>query len=163
MASSWGGYDDVDTVAVSWGGYDDVDTAAVSWGGYDDVDTAAMSWGGNDDSDLSTGFAKFQCGSDLCTLQLCSGEVQVESVDLRIPGRGLDFILARTYRSRSAARDGMSYSWTLSCDVSVEQTSEGIAVYDGTGGGMSYFAGTNGVYSRNELFNEGRLRKGFSR
>ncbi|MDB6108505.1 MAG: repeat protein, partial [Pedosphaera sp.] len=147
-------------MASSWGGYDDSDSLAISWGGFDDVDTAAMSWAGNDDSDPDLSVAKLACGSDLCTLQLCSGEVQVESVDMCIPGRGLDFILARTYRSRSAARPGMSYSWTLSCDVSVAQTSDGIAVYDGTGRQDVYFAGTNGVYSRNEFFNEGRLLKG---
>jgi YD repeat-containing protein len=133
---------------------------AGSWGGFDDTDTSAMSWGGNDDSDLSSRVATATCGSGLCRVQLCSGEIQVEALDMVIPGRGLDFILGRTYRSRSAARPGMSYGWTLSCDVSVAQTSDGIAVFDGSGRRDVYFPGTNGVYACGELFNEGSMTKG---
>jgi len=54
----------------------------------------------------------------------------------------------------------MTYSWTLSYDVSLSQTTDGIAVFDGTGRSDVYFPGTNGVYSRNEFFNEGRLSNG---
>jgi YD repeat-containing protein len=90
---------------------------------------------------------------------LFSGEVQVGEADMVIPGRGLDFVWARTYRSRTAARQGMTYGWTCSYDVSVSQTTDGIAVFDGTGRSDVYHLGADGVYTRNEFFNEGRLVK----
>ncbi|GEM_PF-2156334 len=89
-----------------------------------------------------------------------SGEVQLQTVDMFIPGRGLDFIWARTYRSRTTARQGMTYSWTCSYDVSVSQTSDGITVFDGTGRSDVYSLGSNGVYSCSGFFNEGQLTKG---
>ena len=81
-----------------------------------------------------------------------SGEVQVQAADMVIPGRGLDFIWARTYRSRYQTN-----RWTHSYNVSVAQTTDGMAVADGTGRSDVYHPGTNGVYSRPEFFNEGRL------
>ncbi|MFO1476622.1 MAG: DUF6531 domain-containing protein [Verrucomicrobiota bacterium] len=86
-----------------------------------------------------------------------SGEVQGQVADLVIPGRGLDFVWARTYRSRTALPGGMSPGWTHSYDVSVSQTSGGVVVADGTGRGDLYSPGANGVYSRPDVFNEGRL------
>jgi len=95
-----------------------------------------------------------------CTSNLgvsASGELEFTELDMQIPGRGLDFILARTYHSRTTARPGMTYNWTLSYDVSVSPTVDGMAVFDGTGRRDVYYPGTNGIYSREELFNEGRL------
>ena len=91
-------------------------------------------------------------------VQPFSGEVQLAGVDFAIPGRGLDFIWARTYRSRTShAATVLGNRWSHSYDVSVEQDPSGIAVNDGTGRRDVYFPGTNGVYSRPEFFNEGTL------
>jgi len=63
-----------------------------------------------------------------------SGEVQLGEVDLAIPGRGLDFIWARTYHSRLARFDTSANGWTFSYDVRCAQnTSGGVDMYDGTG------------------------------
>src|SRR5262245_2666674 len=39
------------------------------------------------------------------SVQLFNGECQVEAVDLRIPGRGIDFELKRRYRSKTGFTD----------------------------------------------------------
>ena len=100
-----------------------------------------------------------KCSSNLRIAS--NGELRFSEVDLLIAGRGLDFILERTYCSRSTARPGMTYNWTLSYDVSVSQRSDGgIEVFDGTGRSDVYYAGADGIYTRDELFNEGTLDNG---
>ena len=88
-----------------------------------------------------------------------SGEVQACSVDLAIPGRGLDFILARTYHSRlHHTATLLDSGWTLSYDVRCAQNSSGgLDVYDGTGRKDTFTPGTNGVYTCPEIFREGTL------
>ncbi|MDB6034581.1 MAG: wapA, partial [Verrucomicrobiales bacterium] len=86
-----------------------------------------------------------------------SGEVRVQTVDLVIPGRGLDFVWARTYRSRTGRTTPMGNRWDHSYNIYCEQIGNAIAVYDGTGRRDLYFPGTNGVYACNEFFNEGSL------
>jgi len=93
-----------------------------------------------------------------------SGEVQECDVDLVIPGRGLDFVWTRTYRSRTHhTATLLSSGWSLSYDVSVEQNSSGITVNDGTGRRDLYVLGTNGVYTCPEFFREGTLSNGIFR
>jgi hypothetical protein len=93
-----------------------------------------------------------------------SGEVQECDVDLVIPGRGLDFIWARTYRSRTHhTATLLSNGWSLSYDVSVEQGSSGITVNDGTGRADTFKLQTNGVYTCPEFFREGTLSNGIFR
>src|SRR5438046_7309249 len=90
-----------------------------------------------------------------------NGELQFSEVDMFIPGRGLDFIVERTYCSRSTVRAGMTYNWTLSYDVSVSQRSDGgMEVFDGTGRSDVYYAGADGIYTRDEFFNEGSFDNG---
>ena len=89
-----------------------------------------------------------------------TGEVQLDETDLIIPGVGLDFAWVRTYRSRTGHTTPMGHNWDHSYNLFVEQDSAGIAVNDGTGRRDVYFAGTNGIYTRNEFFNEGSLSNG---
>jgi len=102
----------------------------------------------------------YDCDDNDPQVEPWSGEVQLQAVDMAIPGRGLDFVWARTYRSRTTARSGMTYAWTCSYDVSVSQTSDGMAVFDASGRSDVYYPGTNGIYTRNEFFNEGSLSNG---
>jgi YD repeat-containing protein len=102
-----------------------------------------------------------KCGNNLRVLgvQLFSGEVQEGDVDLAIPGRGLDFICARTYRSRvNHTATMLGNCWTFSYDVRCAQNSSGgVDVYDGTGRKDTFTLGTNGVYTCPEFFREGSL------
>ena len=87
-----------------------------------------------------------------------SGEVQESDVDLAIPGRGLDFVWARTYHSRIGRSGSATNGWTFSYDVRCAQNSTGgMDVYDGTGRKDTFTLGTNGLYTCPEFFREGTL------
>ncbi len=53
------------------------------------------------------------CGSsvDVPNVYLHSGEFFASTVDLRIPGRGLDFVWARKYRSRNGPNQAQGNGW----------------------------------------------------
>ena len=84
-------------------------------------------------------------------------ELQLEEVDLVLPGRGIDLVWARTYRSRTGRTTPMGINWDHSYNILAEQDPAGIAVYDGTGRRDLYLPGTNGVYTCDEFFNEGAV------
>ena len=86
-----------------------------------------------------------------------SGEVRVSDADMIIPGRVLDFVWARTYRSRTGTNTTMGQRWSHSYDIHVEQNSGGILRSDGTGRRDLFTLSTNGVYSLNEFFEEGTI------
>ncbi len=85
-----------------------------------------------------------------------SGEVQECDLDMAIPGRGIDFVWARTYRSRvNHTATVLGNCWSLSYDVHCAQNSSGgIDVYDGTGRKDTFTLQTNGTYTCPELFRE---------
>ena len=87
-----------------------------------------------------------------------SGEVQAYAVDMCIPGRGLDFVWARTYRSRTTSTDNTTGPrWTSSYDISVESLGNNMIVRDGTGRADTYFHQTNDVYTCPGFFRQGTL------
>lgn len=85
-----------------------------------------------------------------------TGEVRECAVDLAIPGRGLDFIWARTYHSR-IGRAGAPNGWTFSYDVNIQPLGGDILIHNGTGRADTFRANTNGVYTCPEFFSEGTL------
>jgi len=65
-----------------------------------------------------------------------SGEYFYVQTDLRIPGRGFDFVWRRKYRSRQERLTAMGYNWNFSYDVRVELSGAGNvdrALYGGDG------------------------------
>lgn len=88
-------------------------------------------------------------------VQPFSGEVQACAVDLAIPGRELDFVWARTYKSRPT---GNNVNWIFGYDIHCAQNSSGgMDVYDGTGRKDTFTLGTNGTYTCPEFFREGTV------
>ena len=90
-----------------------------------------------------------------------SAELQFTEADLQIPGRGLDFVFQRTYRSRTAPPDStMGVGWTHSYEIRVgnwNDASGHFDLWDGSGRIDRFFRGTNGIYSRDEFFCEGSV------
>ena len=86
-----------------------------------------------------------------------SGEVVAFSVDLAIPGRGLDFIWATTYRSRNGETATMGNNWTHSYDIRVAQSGADLLVRDGTGRRDTYFLQGDGSFARRGFFRRGTL------
>lgn len=92
-----------------------------------------------------------------------SGEMLVSAVDLRIPGRGIDFVWQRTYRSRTGPKDassGLGFGWDHSYNIKIrraEPSNPGvrdIVLSDGaTRQDRLIYNGTN--FTAPELFVEG--------
>jgi YD repeat-containing protein len=87
-----------------------------------------------------------------------SGEVQECDLDMAIPGRGLAFVWARFYHSRTGHLITLDDRWTFSYDVHCAQNSTvGLDVFDGTGRKDTFKPQTNGVYTCPEFFREGTV------
>ncbi|MGV0812271.1 RHS repeat-associated core domain-containing protein [Mycolicibacterium boenickei] len=90
----------------------------------------------------------------LRNVRLATGEFVWQQEDLRVAGRGLDFVWTRTYRSRPEAPDK---HWDHAYALRAEATRGGIRVWTGTGGADTYRLGTGGIYTARGVFAEGRL------
>jgi YD repeat-containing protein len=78
---------------------------------------------------------------------LFSGEFRETVVDLRIPGRGLDFIWARTYRSRTGPNTAMGNGWDYSCNIRIEQCGPDLIVCGGNGRRDLYILQPDGTWA----------------
>ena len=88
-------------------------------------------------------------------VNLATGEVFEERVDLRIPGRGLDVVWARRYRSRRTHDSPLGHGWTHGYDVSVAKAGTGLELR--CWGRRDVFQRrANGTYTRRQFFVEGR-------
>jgi YD repeat-containing protein len=90
-------------------------------------------------------------------VSLFSGDVQECVVDMAVPGRGLDFVWARTYHSRLGRTGSATNGWTFSYDLHVQPLGGDLLVHNGTGRADRYVLQTNGVYTCPEFFCEGTL------
>ena len=100
---------------------------------------------------------------------LHSGELVLETVDLHIPGRGLDFRFARKYRSRLGRDTVMGNGWTHSYDISLKssganplkyQPSDSLVLNTGWGQSFELVDNGQGVFSTSGLFLECALVNG---
>ncbi len=82
-----------------------------------------------------------------------TGEVQGEEIDLYIPGRGLDFVWMRTYRSRTGPSSAQGARWDYSYNVSLTPQPDGtVLLRSGNGRADTFYPnGTNGWF-RDEFF-----------
>jgi YD repeat-containing protein len=115
--------------------------------------------GGGGGSGGCGGADLLDCFDDPMSITLLSGEVQAQVVDLAIQGRGLDFVWARTYRSRTGHLITLDDNrWSFSYNVSCAQNGSGaMDVFDGAGRKDTFTPGTNGLYTCPEFFREGTL------
>lgn len=95
-------------------------------------------------------------GEDLTrSVNLWSGEFVERAVDLRVKGRGLDFIWARTYHSRSETETQQGYGWDFSYNIRLIQDGAQYAITDGNGRRDVYtFDPGSGSYVNNQLFRQ---------
>jgi len=85
---------------------------------------------------------------------LFSGEVYHSAVDLRIPGRGLDFVWCRKYRSKIGPNTAQGNGWDFSYNVYIEAAGDDIVVHDGNTRSDMYTGPVNGPWTRAEFFRE---------
>ncbi|MEK7781066.1 MAG: DUF6531 domain-containing protein [Verrucomicrobiota bacterium] len=121
-----------------------------------------MGGGGGENSINSQGnrgaviqFDVVNAKNPLGNVQPFSGEVQLGAADLVIPGRGLDFIWARTYRSRTGPSTALGQRWDFSYNVSLAAQPDGSVVLEaGNGRRDTFYPNTTGGWSRPEYFVE---------
>lgn len=96
-------------------------------------------------------------------LMLHSGEIQQQVTDLCLPGRGLDFVWTRTYRSRTGTDTAQGTRWTHGYDVRCATNGAAIDVADGTGRLDTYRLQADGTYTCPGFFREGAFTGGVFR
>ncbi|MDD2597799.1 MAG: DUF6531 domain-containing protein [Kiritimatiellae bacterium] len=102
-------------------------------------------------------------GDGILDLSLHAGEVEQQVVDLAVPGRGLDFLWVRTYRSRTGVATTQGNRWSHSYDVRCVRDGGAVDLYDGTGRKDTFRLQANGTYTCPEFFREGTLLAGVFR
>lgn len=95
------------------------------------------------------------CG--LCTRRDHSGEFVVSAVDLRIQGRGLDFIWGRKYGSRLGPDTAQGNGWDFSCNIWARRVGEHVELHDGNLRRDHYLKRPNGTYTCEGIFREGSI------
>ncbi len=94
---------------------------------------------------------------------LHTGEFHLSVVDLAIPGRGLNFVWARRYRSRLGPDTAQGNGWDFSYNIAVRREGKAVRVHDGNGRSDLYRERPDGSYVAEQLFQEGRFGGAASR
>lgn len=89
-----------------------------------------------------------------------SGEFHHSEIDLVIPGRGLDFIWARKYRSRIGPDTAQSSGWDFSYNIQIEACGPNVILHDGNSRQDLLRRQPDGTYSTDQLFEEGTFSNG---
>lgn len=77
------------------------------------------------------GPVKWMAPESLRDVYLFSGEAHASAVDLHIPGRGIDFVWARKYRSRVGPDTPQGVGWDHGYNVRVESSGGDLLLHDG--------------------------------
>ncbi len=83
-----------------------------------------------------------------------SGEFYYSSEDLRIKGRGMDFVWSRKYRSRTGPDTAQGKAWDFSYNLLLIPDGEDILVCDGNSRADRFEPNGNGRWTRDEFFRE---------
>ncbi|MCX6873872.1 MAG: autotransporter-associated beta strand repeat-containing protein [Verrucomicrobia bacterium] len=90
---------------------------------------------------------------------LFSGEFHTTTTDLSIRGRGTDFVLTRSYRSKIGPVTAQGSGWDFSCNIRVEPAvlaqGSGFDVFNGNGRKDTYQLRPDGTYGADQLAHEG--------
>jgi len=90
----------------------------------------------------------------ILTTYLATGEFYHTAVDMRIRGRGLDFIWARKYRSRFGPNTEMGNGWDYSYNIYLQTVGPDLLLHDGNSRQDIYTLQPNGKWARDEFFRE---------
>lgn len=90
-------------------------------------------------------------------LYLFSGEFHYQVEDLRVKGRGLDFVWARKYRSRLGPTTAQGNGWDYSYNIRLERWGQDLVVFDGNTRSDLYRRQADGSYVAEGLFQVGYL------
>ncbi len=87
-------------------------------------------------------------------INLFSGEFYESVEDLRIKGRGSDFVWTRKYRSQIGPNTAQGNGWDCSYNIFITEMGDDILVHDGNTRADLYRLQPNGTWTRDEFFQE---------
>ncbi len=122
-------------------------------GGNDGLESPGRGCQMLDDGNLPRGPTTKNTGD----VYLHSGEYFLEQVDLRIKGRGFDFVWKRKYRSREGRNTVMGWNWDFSYNIRVQTSADNPAdrwVYSGDSRRDTYKPTGTGCWNAEGLFSE---------
>ncbi|MCH8148591.1 MAG: RHS repeat protein [Planctomycetes bacterium] len=82
---------------------------------------------------------------------LFSGEKYESVVDMRIPGRGIDFVWSRKYRSRIGPDTAMGNGWDFSYNIRLEPVGPDLILHNGRTRSDKYTPQPDGTWTRREF------------
>src|SRR5262245_8144778 len=88
----------------------------------------------------------------ILTAYLFTGEFYASTIDLRVKGRGFDFVFARKYRSRVGPNTAQGNGWDFSYDIRLEESGPDLLLRDGHSRADVYRAQPDGSWARSEFF-----------
>lgn len=91
-------------------------------------------------------------GYELDPVYLFSGEFYHDQEDLKIPGRGFDFVWARKYRSRFGPTTAQGNGWDYSYNIRIEPFGPHLNLFDGHSRADIYQLQPDGSWTRDEFF-----------
>jgi RHS repeat-associated protein len=139
-----------------------------------EVPSSPAPTGGNDGLEAPNAACRSLTGRDLTRrprtrnvgdVYLHSGEYFLTAEDLRIKGRGFDFVWGRKYRSREGRLTAMGWNWDFSYNIRVEISADDpndLWVFDGETRRDTYRPQPNGCWAAAGLFNDLCLGGGFT-
>lgn len=83
---------------------------------------------------------------------LFSGEFHLEAVDMRVPGRGLDFVWARRYRSQAGPDTPQGHRWDYSYDLFLVASGGDLVLHDGFARKDTYGLQLDGTWTHRDHF-----------
>ncbi|MBI3881920.1 MAG: RHS repeat protein [Verrucomicrobia bacterium] len=86
------------------------------------------------------------------------GETHQRSVDLLVPGRGLNFAWARHYRSRLGPSTAQGNNWDFSYNLSAQPAGSNVVVADGNARHDTFYLRNNGAYAADGIPAEGQFQ-----
>jgi len=85
---------------------------------------------------------------------LFSGEFHMSFEDLRIKGRGMDFVWNRTYRSKIGPNTPQGNGWDFSYNIFLQQEGDALRFCNGNSRNDLYLPETDNTWARGEFFQE---------
>ncbi|MBI3819718.1 MAG: hypothetical protein HY286_13565 [Planctomycetes bacterium] len=87
-------------------------------------------------------------------INLFSGELKITAEDLKIPGRGVDFVWTRTYRSKTGTATPQGNNWECAYGMHMNRQNESVVFYDGVGNADVYQPQSNNTWIKSGFFDQ---------
>ncbi|MBK8269906.1 MAG: carboxypeptidase regulatory-like domain-containing protein [Planctomycetes bacterium] len=96
----------------------------------------------------------FESGGQTNPIRYATGEAQESFVDLQIPGRGMDFVWGRHYRSKIGPVTAQGNNWDFTYNLWIERSGQNVIFHNGGGRKDVFAIQPDGTWARDEFFQD---------